>query len=121
MRPLGIGAIFLLLVVSGCDDDATTPNQDLAMSVGDMTMKLSCAETLACVAACTNQSCAAACNARVSNAAATFWSAVGGCVSLHCAGTDAGAPSCSTNPSTSACQTCIMQNCASETATCRIY
>src|SRR5277367_47235 len=111
----------LLLVLSGCGDDTTTSTtQDLATAGSDMSAaadlaSLSCANILACIAGCgQNTVCQLACTQEGTTAARATFNGLASCVAETCGPTDGGSDRC-TGPTDSSptCLTCLSNTAAS--------
>jgi hypothetical protein len=121
MRPI----LLLALLVGGwaCDDTAAPPlSADLSVPVADAGVDLgllTCNGIYSCINACapgTLNSCVPACIARGSTAAQAKFLPLQQCSGPACYTTD-GNPPCA-NPSSSACKSCVLANCATEAAQC---
>jgi len=98
--------------VVGCGDDTTSGTADLATGPdlhaagGDMA-KMNCKMLLACVSACTSQTCAGQCVAGASTTAVTKAGALAQCLVGTCGTVDGGSGACTSTSDTSAgCQAC---------------
>ena len=118
--------ICLLLV--GCGEDNLPLQQDLSVladlsSHPDRTALLNCKQTQACAQACPAanlNTCIPACIDQLDPAAQSYFQALQTCAGPTCTVVDGGAGPCS-NPGSAACNTCVMQNCATQEAACQAH
>lgn len=124
---LGLAAITLC----GCGNDGgatvdmTAPAPDLAVTAPrDMTARLSCKATDACITGTCTQAnlntCIPACIAQLDPAAQTYFDALEQCAGPACTTPDGGAGPC-LDPGSTACAACVAQNCAAENAACQAH
>ncbi len=118
-------ALFVCLVMIGCDDDnPMMPSPDLAVvTQPDLTPAAgTCAAGLQCVMQCTGANalgCGSDCFNMVSTANQPYFQALIDCIQLKCTslGGDAGTSACD-DPQAAACGTCVQAKCANEALNC---
>lgn len=122
-------ALILILCAASfaCDDTtATAPaldlsvTADLAVAPDLSTGMLDCAGIVLCINQCAAASlntCVPACIARGTSTGQTFFGPLQSCSSPACYRADGGAAPCST-PASTACTTCVSDNCSAQLARC---
>jgi hypothetical protein len=137
MRHLQAALLVLLPLVSACDDDTTTTSttQDLSVAIdmrgnadlagADLASVApdSCNALLTCGDQCTGanfSTCASQCLANATATAQTYFGTLQACIKAMCNNSDGGATPCA-DPTSSACKSCRMSNCASQLAACRTH